>query len=882
MDDEDGAVEELALRLLEKQERAAERRERILEEKRQQLLTHERERQRKIDHIKQLRALATDAFIRLAPQHFFALASAGLDYAKPLTPVLVEQILMADPRVCEHCDAEVCSVHKTCTVTGKPHRRSLIVVAEKLLKLIGDTRVNLVPSKSAQDDSNDAVPAVASKSKAKRGISVNPQLFVLAFFNCALDPQVDEVDPLLQQAATHLVHVTELLKAAVASQRGHEEDTMYVTQLLGTFAKAWLRYVKVADSTITLTSNEREASRQELIRSTSDMYVATWSRIQRAAGNTEDPETEQLMLFLGALEVRLRTVGGDDEVVRLREYLSRKPTAGDGPPSTPEKGQPKSEKSAAVCVVVPQLQLSQGTSGSETDRGEVDQRQQVSRPSFGPELPPLWYVDVDGISQPPKEGQAAAAAAVQRQQAARELRERLEFRALKAFEAKTQFNVSAPPPELVSTMEAIDDATLETLRSEINATPPKLERVPIILNNIVTMLVEALPKKLRSRIGQEVRDVLDWNMVRRAVRMNETNIAELFKYVVGKVVELGAPARAEELQEGSRQLAARLVAAEDVGQVVADMLKFMARAIKQLRSDVANFTLTVMNAELSRNCVEFQREFFRSCYPPPQRWASTLGFFKQQLSSPATAEVAAGLPPMAMTLSLEEQRMFAALISGSLDLLRSSTKVAESRWVSLPQEGFYFEKPIISSAASTVQLSALRLMLTATVSMILGSKKLSPAAVNQLLTNLDKSFVDHVSGADRSPEPPTIASITDIVSGAVAEFCANQTPPVTMSATDMAVLRNVIGKMISTDSQQYIAFEDRVVRALRQLVLADPREASKVPNSQKPRILGLVSDALYDMGGKLRLMIDHNWEVMSVFYMEMVSALELVDPETPK
>ena len=873
MGDDDGVVEELASRLLEKQERAAERRERILDEKRQQLLSHERERQRKIEQIKRLRATATDAFIKLSPQYFAVLRASGLVYSasSPMNPEFVEQILVSDPRVCEHCDFEVCAASKTCAVTGKPHRRSLIVAAEKLLKLIGDTRVNLTKSSGPTATiSNDSVPAVAATnpSKAKRGISVNPQLFVLAYFNSVLDPHVDDIDPLLQQSAQHLLHVTELLRATVSSPRC-DDDVSYVTELLGTFAKAWLRYAKVADGAISLTPAERDTARSELITATRDTYISTWNKLQtmdRLSPDGITDEAAQLLFFLEALEVRLRSVGGDEEVERLRAHLERESTAtsASGPPSTPEH---RPAKPNALTGTVPVLQLTQGgTSGSETDRGDSEK---PTRSTFGPSLPPLWHVDAEGISQPP----TAAAA---HQQTLKDTRERLEFRAAKAYEAKTQFNITAQPAELASAIEALDDETLELLRSEINAAPPKLERVPAILNNIVSMLVEALPKKLRSRVGQELRDVLDWNMVRRSVRMNETNISEFFRYVVGKVIELGAPARVEELQAGAHLLTGRLARSEeDVGLTVADMFRFMTKAIKQLRSDVANFTLAVMNEELARNCITYQQEFFKECFSAPQRWNSTLNFLQQQINSTAGKDLLSSIPPMPTAVTDGERRLYAALVAGTVDLLRSSTRTFESRWANLPLEGFYFERPILSECANTVQLSTLRLMLTGTVSMLIAPKKFNGAAVSEFLVELDKRFLEHINATGPGAESPTLTSLVDLVSGEVAHFCSNQVAGTMMSTTDNAVLRNVVGKMISTDSQQYMAFEERVLRALQQVVLVDPREASKTANTQKPRILGLVSDAVYETGAKLRRMIDHNWETMRGFYCEMLSALEI-------
>ena len=90
------------------------------------------------------------------------------------------------------------------------------------------------------------------------------------------------------------------------------------------------------------------------------------------------------------------------------------------PPVTPES-RPQPQRTAVVPPVAP---LSYGTSGSDTDSAGAG----LSLRFLGPELPPMWFVDRDGISRPPPPEALL--------QAKQEQLKKLEFRARTAFQMK--------------------------------------------------------------------------------------------------------------------------------------------------------------------------------------------------------------------------------------------------------------------------------------------------------------------------------------------------------------------------------------------------------------------------------------------------------------
>eukprot|EP00658_Telonema_sp_P-2_P036107 TRINITY_DN26175_c0_g2_i1.p1 TRINITY_DN26175_c0_g2~~TRINITY_DN26175_c0_g2_i1.p1 ORF type:complete len:213 (+),score=59.00 TRINITY_DN26175_c0_g2_i1:299-937(+) len=202
-------------------EEATRRREELLQQRKQHLVDVERRRQQKVHQVKSMRLAALGALIRKGLDPLDHLQRAGLyvnvaagggggdstttasapssapdgvaaldALEQQLTPDAIEMILVSDRRACDICEkdlpADVAIENKAKPVrphTNKPHRRSLVVAAEKFLKLVGDTRVNLVGSRLEAVGSS--TPA-AARQKAKRGIAVNPQLFVLSYYTSVL------------------------------------------------------------------------------------------------------------------------------------------------------------------------------------------------------------------------------------------------------------------------------------------------------------------------------------------------------------------------------------------------------------------------------------------------------------------------------------------------------------------------------------------------------------------------------------------------------------------------------------------------------------------------------------------------------------------------
>ena len=166
-------------RLEERLSRAAQRREAMLEERRIVLAAQEEQRREKQGY-SQMRKEALQAFILKAPAIFSVFKRAGLmtrEGAVAATPEEIEQVLMMDPRCCDKCTGTADEQKATCPATKKPHRRSLVTYAEQLLRLIGNARVNLAPSKfPSEQQPVDTTPVKGTGSVARRGISIHPHL----------------------------------------------------------------------------------------------------------------------------------------------------------------------------------------------------------------------------------------------------------------------------------------------------------------------------------------------------------------------------------------------------------------------------------------------------------------------------------------------------------------------------------------------------------------------------------------------------------------------------------------------------------------------------------------------------------------------------------
>ena len=397
-------------------------------------------------------------------------------------------------------------------------------------------------------------------------------------------------------------------------------------------------------------------------------------------------------------------------------------------------------------------------------------------------------------------------------------------------------------------------------------------------------------------------------------------------YVINRISQLGAPAREEALHNRAKDLVARLdgllhgkavtsasasCSSDTIGSLVVEMFQFMLESVRTLREDIAAYSLQLVGRDLALGASAYEAEFVSECLPPVAEWGATRAFLAKGLAdaetlpmvpqatppsaqpnSPASPSsssaaasaatplqqqtlrpIASALPPSVLYTTAEARRCFAAVAAGAVDLLRSSGRDAQTRWALYPSESFYFARPLIFEAANSVQMAALRLMVSGAASMVLAPHRVNPLEVQKFLTSLDAKVVVWLGGgeaeaakrkkqkngeedggggddantgdaddndADDGEEKParTIEDIKAGVNEAVSVFlgsrpligvgpAARRSPaPITPTEADVAVLDGVVAKMTDTTSPQYTLFETRVLRAVGSVALGHVALAS--------------------------------------------------------
>jgi hypothetical protein len=1000
---------EVAARVNQRMEEATRRREELLQQRKQHLIDVERRRQQKVHQVKGMRLAALGTLIRKGLEPLDHLQRAGLHVnvaaeaptgmspetvaaldalEQQLTPDAIEMILVSDRRACDICEqdqpASLALENKAkpvCPHTNKPHRRSLVVAAEKFLKLVGDTRVNLVGSRLEAVGSS--TPA-AARQKAKRGIAVNPQLFVLSYYTSVLP--VGEVDALLKEYAASLVYATEQLRAALVEAQNDSppppssnpsavpQDTdneiakaheSYLKPLLQSFARAWRRYSQLSDQQIlqNISPEGRESATQELIQSTTVALESTYRKVADTASalqalqqeTNSDPadatsdertaaeggrqlriarlstELTALSAFISMLRTRLARIGGkgaleafdksmenadqrgDDNAaaptddysdytperqrnsgVAANSYFSTangsemgpaspviaSPLMTSAPPNTPALPSTTSARSGAVASAFERSDAAPisanvaarlrgpaaagpeeyvGTSGSDSELGSSSMSPARQQQSYGPELPPLWYVDSDGKSKPPTE-----------ETVRREEHSKLEYRARSAYTAKMKRDAMKTKAEeewrdaAEQLSKQFDEAMWVQVASELDAQPPVVHRLPNLLSAVAESLIDALPRRIRNKIGQEIRDVLDWGLLRRQLATASTekrveSIVSLMIYVVNRVGQLGAPAKEDALKEEAQSLAAAAKCACDnegssaaastassssasqktVGEAVVAIFRFMFSAIQDLRKDIAEYSLKLVSHELVENAVKYETAFVEAVLPAPSQWTTTRQFLAASITEARTAPCLVippnlvdavlrssgggttpsnggvahphtpgtplnvttmdALPPSTLYITEDDKEVFSGLVFGLVDLVRTGGKLPEARWTGYPKEAFYFARPLIFDCANSVQLLTLRLMISGTVSMILAPIKLHATPLQSFLQYLDDKVQKWLSKVanNGNQKPPSAA--TKVEGGLEGEEVVN-----TIEDIKDAVVEEVHSFLASAPQQQSV------------------------------------------------------------------------------
>ncbi|ORC90712.1 uncharacterized protein TM35_000071360 [Trypanosoma theileri] len=768
------------------------------------------------------------------------LEASGLQYnpAQPLPAEAVEHILITDEWYCKSCGN---TDLKMCPETGKPHRRHLVRVAQEILRLVGSKTGQIVvrpPNLTASMNGR-------SRLRSQRRITMNPHALLLAYYYAVLPS--NEVDGLISECAQHLVELLEQLKVYGSQE---EVDEQYAAALLSSIGTTWQEYSKkAAEDLRSLKGADRRACRSVLVKGTKEAYVAASRELRKT------PSNKDLRSFVGLLHDRLSRLTSQEDLNELeatmREAQREEEEEEKAKENEREVGKDKEREASApqktpaslqlATPPAPMLLLSEGnTSGSETEP--------IPPVVMGPALPPNWYVDEHGRSRPPVTDPL---------QIRREKYVRLEFRAKKAYETVIKVPEPKKDPWQEQIVSSLNEAQFALLAEQCNRQPPDLQSIPRFLNLVIEGLLNALPRRLRSQTEQELRDVLDWRVVRRSVMGSPGNIAALMRYVMGKVVEYGSSARAEETRKLAEELGKNLeTCTPDLGTAVSNTFRVMLSSIRQLHEDVAQYSLMFITQQLRENAVSYIREFISECHANVDQWESSLSFIrryfndirvKQWANSPAAVSVTA--------LTEQEKCLRGSLLYGLLDLLRSGGIQSADRWHDYPTECFYFEKSVVFFAANTVQESSLLLLLSGSVSTVLRGKGIDSRVVNDILKQLHDKFIHLLS------EQLTLVYLKSSVTSLIDDAITQKKVSTALTESEINQIHGAVDKMTDTTGPLYLAFEKRVISFI---------EAILAHGQTDPPPLGLVTDTLRRLASLLHHMLDFNWEVYQPFYKDML------------
>lgn len=776
----------------------------------------------------------------------------------------VEHTLITDSWSCPVCGSTTAPL---CPSTGKPHRRRLVAVAHHALRLIERHvgKVYVRPAQLSQRVEGEV------QVRTQRRLIMNPHTFLLAFFFAAGAASASE---LTAECARHLLDVLREIKLYGTAPL----DDTYGMALLKSFRSAWRQYLRQVKCEMqeeggagaAAARANSTAAREELVRCTTAALMDAVTQTRNDAAASDD-----LRRFTALLYQRLSRLCTADEFADVRRRVEHIEAVDAtpkiryaNPPCLPSDGNTTASDDDAAL----QDTAESGGAAASTSPSPTAPTRRV-----GPDLPPGWFVDARGISRPPPD-----LAETQR----RERYRQRETKAQKAYEAVMDVKREKGQMEELqaSAVAALDKAELQALAADLNRSAPRLQRLSRLLTIVEDRFVDALPPRLRSRVRQEFHDVLDWSAIQRRARGNAVNIANLVRFVGQQVARYSSPAREEAMQ-------ARMVVicgdieqcAPDVGAAVANAFEFLFEAITELRTDVAAYSLLLINDTLKQNAVQYIREFVSACLPAPSKWTQSISFVLRHVNDPRVqAWASSAVPQSWMSITVPERRVRGALLMGTLDLLRSGQHTSLNRWEGLPPEIFYFEKHVIFKAANTVQECTLLLLLEGTVSSVLTRRGVTAAAVSKIilklhdhilqllsqdikLNALKHSVTSFIEGELYRLHAPDVAS----ADGAALAAAAAQ---VTLTEAETQVVHATIDKMTDTQNPLYVAFEKKILQSV---------EVMLVQNTDDVAPVGLVTATLKQLTRLMRNMLVFHWEVYTPFYRELLPLFNVDAPAAP-
>lgn len=827
-----------------------------------------------------------------------------------MTAEVVEQVLITDEWSCDQCGFSKVAV---CPLSGKPHRRRLVRIAQDILRLVG-RRVGKSYVRSAR-----LAERVDGKVRVRteRHIAVNPQLLLLAFYFSASGGERGEREGLhahpsaqstgfLAECARHLLDLLQQVES-YGRRVPSEMDERYAKTLLQSFYSAWKEYLKHASGEVAADDRKTE----ERV-SADELYNATRSALLAAAREAvRDPTNADLKTFAALLYQRVVRLATKEQLTAVKDDLDRieqqkspryspttpsltpeqhssldpvhSTTADAAPPSVSGSSAPPTDDTAAAAAAAalyneaPTVEYSSPpllpsdlntTSGSEVDALPPAAAAHAlghaqGKPLLGPELPPDWHVDETGRSRP-KPGHE--------ERKKREKYLQLEFRARKSHEAIMSVEPAKSDTEMAqeAVVAAVGESQLEELRQQLNQPKPRYAMIPELLRAVEGALVEALPRRFRHQLEQEFRDVLDWNVIVRRSTNGHAALSNVLQFVMHKVILYGAPEREAETRAETERVSKDLDNLNpDLGTAVANAFRFLFASVKALRADVAKYSLLLVANQLRHNALEYIRAFIDTCLPRPAQWASSITFLKGFVNAELVRGWMTSSEATSMVLLSEpERRVRGALLFGLVELLRSGTHTPADRWDQLPAEIFYFEKPYIFTAANAVQECTLLLLLEGTVSTILSSKRCTHAQVADTLKRLHHHILRLLSQdikLDALKE-----AVTDFLDNALETLLSVDVTKALphaalLSESDRRVVCATIDKMTNTAGPLYVSFESKVVQFMTRVICKEPN----------PAPLGLVTETATRQATLIQKLLAFHWEVYRPFYQSLMPLLDM-------
>ena len=353
--------------------------------------------------------------------------------------------------------------------------------------------------------------------------------------------------------------------------------------------------------------------------------------------------------------------------------------------------------------------------------------------------------------------------------------------------------------------QLVNEAFWGQFVSLLQQQPPDLSIIPGVVSTILDALVNAVPRRLRSRLQRDVHDAADWSVVSRRIASADADvICDLIRLISNKVLEFGAPARAADLIQ-RRDDILRTISHQQQGAMTVDLatsvatgLRFLADIVRQLQEDVTAFEMTAISQELAQSAVPLQRDYATRWMPPMPTWMASRRWLRE-----INAVAGEGL-----ALSLAH---------GVMLLVQSSGKAADARWANYPIELLRFSQATIFNVANVVQLSVMRLTLQVTITLILRQRLADAAKVQAACSAVDRLALSLLTNPEAFATTNAMSfkhSIRDEINGVLVPALTVPSPSSAgyLNDAEERSIFSAIDYLLDVESAQYRVFEQKVLQ----------------------------------------------------------------------